>query len=156
VISPRRTRRFKVRRHCPFRDIDSLAARIIWACAVVSRREKSRDSRSRRRQGIITDNFDQLIKLSCVLRHGILSLHGALERGSLYPVGTTLIRNHFDGACSLFPVTSAASNTDRIPVRKMPSKVPAPPIDATGAPSPCILSRFRMSAPINVPRLPAM
>jgi hypothetical protein len=29
-----------------------------------------------------------------------------------------------------------ASKTARIPVMKMPSKVPAPPMDATGAPRP--------------------
>jgi hypothetical protein len=44
-----------------------------------------------------------------------------------------------------------ASSTARMPVRKMPSNVPAPPIEATGAPSPAILSRFRRSAPISVP-----
>ncbi len=35
-----------------------------------------------------------------------------------------------------------------------PSKVPAPPIDATGAPNPWILSRLSRSAPMSVPRLP--
>src|SRR5882724_341869 len=44
-----------------------------------------------------------------------------------------------------------ASRTARIPVRKMPSNVPAPPIEATGAPRPPILSRLRRSAPISVP-----
>src|ERR1700732_3900227 len=44
-----------------------------------------------------------------------------------------------------------ASRTARIPVRKMPSNVPAPPIEATGAPSPPILSRLSRSAPISVP-----
>ena len=44
-----------------------------------------------------------------------------------------------------------ASRTARMPVRKMPSNVPAPPIEATGAPSPPILSRFIRSAPIRVP-----
>src|SRR6202043_210783 len=34
-----------------------------------------------------------------------------------------------------------ASRTARMPVRKIPSKVPAPPIEATGAPRPLILSR---------------
>jgi len=47
-----------------------------------------------------------------------------------------------------------ASSTAMMPVRKMPSKVPAPPIDATGAPSPRTASRLRRSAPISVPRLP--
>jgi hypothetical protein len=36
----------------------------------------------------------------------------------------------------------------------MPSKVPAPPIEATGAPSPRMLPRLSRSAPISVPRLP--
>ena len=44
-----------------------------------------------------------------------------------------------------------ASSTARMPVRKMPSKVPAPPIEATGAPRPLILSRLRRSAPTSVP-----
>src|ERR1700721_167699 len=44
-----------------------------------------------------------------------------------------------------------ASKTARIPVRKMPSKVPAPPIEAIGAPRPLILSRLERSAPISVP-----
>src|ERR1700722_12883310 len=44
-----------------------------------------------------------------------------------------------------------ASSTARIPVRKMPSNVPAPPIEATGAPRPLILSRLDRSAPISVP-----
>jgi hypothetical protein len=39
---------------------------------------------------------------------------------------------------------------------QMPSKVPAPPIEATGAPKPHTLSRLVRSAPISVPRLPAM
>jgi hypothetical protein len=47
-----------------------------------------------------------------------------------------------------------ASSTAMMPVRKMPSKVPAPPIEATGAPSPRTASRLRRSAPISVPRLP--
>src|SRR5574337_1389038 len=49
-----------------------------------------------------------------------------------------------------------ASRTARIPVKKIPSNVPAPPMDAIGAPSPWILSRFNRSAPIKVPRLPAI
>src|ERR1700757_1686408 len=44
-----------------------------------------------------------------------------------------------------------ASSTARMPVRKMPSKVPAPPIEATGAPRPLILSRLSRSAPTSVP-----
>ena len=40
-----------------------------------------------------------------------------------------------------------------MPVRNMPSNVPAPPIDATGAPSPWIFPRLRMSAPRRVPML---
>src|ERR1700734_787493 len=47
--------------------------------------------------------------------------------------------------------TIPASRTARMPVRKMPSKVPAPPMGATGAPRPLILSRLERSAPINVP-----
>src|SRR5882757_1361182 len=48
-------------------------------------------------------------------------------------------------------VATPASRTARMPVRKMPSKVPAPPIEATGAPRPVILSRLRRSAPMRVP-----
>ncbi len=47
-----------------------------------------------------------------------------------------------------------ASKTATIPVRNMPSKVPAPPIETTGAPSPRSLSRFKRSAPMSVPRVP--
>ena len=47
-----------------------------------------------------------------------------------------------------------ASSTATTPVTNMPSKVPAPPIESTGAPSPRNLSRFARSAPISTPRLP--
>jgi uncharacterized protein YciI len=47
-----------------------------------------------------------------------------------------------------------ANNTATIPMRKMPSNVPAPPIEATGAPSPRMAPRLSKSAPISVPRLP--
>ena len=47
-----------------------------------------------------------------------------------------------------------ASRTANAPVRKIPSKVPAPPIEATGAPSPSILPRLRRSAPIRQPSEP--
>jgi 2-oxo-hept-3-ene-1,7-dioate hydratase len=56
-------------------------------------------------------------------------------------------------SASMMPVR-LASSTARMPIRKMPSNVPAPPIDATGAPSPCTLARLSRSAPISVPRLP--
>src|SRR6516225_1893254 len=49
-----------------------------------------------------------------------------------------------------------ASSTARMLVKDMPSKVPAPPIEATGAPRPRTLSRLVRSAPISVPRLPAI
>src|SRR5712672_3212430 len=48
-------------------------------------------------------------------------------------------------------VATPASRTARMPVRKIPSNVPAPPIEATGAPRPVILSRLRRSAPMRVP-----
>src|SRR5262249_31130106 len=38
-----------------------------------------------------------------------------------------------------------------MPVRKTPSKVPAPPMETTGAANSLIRSRFRRSAPIKVP-----
>jgi hypothetical protein len=41
-----------------------------------------------------------------------------------------------------------------MPVRKIPSKVPAPPMEATGAPKPCTPPRLSRSAPMSVPRLP--
>jgi hypothetical protein len=44
-----------------------------------------------------------------------------------------------------------ASRTARMPVIKMPSNVPAPPIEAMGAPRSPILSRLSRSAPISVP-----
>jgi len=47
-----------------------------------------------------------------------------------------------------------ANSTAMMPVRKMPSNVPAPPIEATGAPSPRTTSRLSRSAPTSVPRLP--
>ena len=48
-----------------------------------------------------------------------------------------------------------ASITAMIPLRKIPSKVPAPPMLATGAPRRGITWRFVKSAPINVPKTPA-
>jgi hypothetical protein len=39
-------------------------------------------------------------------------------------------------------IRELASNTARIPVRKTPSKVPAPPMETTGAPRPCTRPRF--------------
>jgi hypothetical protein len=49
-----------------------------------------------------------------------------------------------------------AISTATIPVRKMPSKVPAPPIDKIGAFKPASFSKFMTSAPINAPRDPAI
>src|SRR6266496_2437340 len=48
----------------------------------------------------------------------------------------------------------AASRTAMMPVMKTPSKVPAPPIDTTGAPSRCTFGRLAKSAPASVPRVP--
>jgi hypothetical protein len=48
-----------------------------------------------------------------------------------------------------------ASSTAMMAVTKMPSNVPAPPIEATGAPRSEILSRLVKSAPISVPSDPA-
>ena len=42
-----------------------------------------------------------------------------------------------------------------MPVRNTPSKVPAPPMLATGAPSFLMMPRLERSAPISVPRTPA-
>ena len=42
-----------------------------------------------------------------------------------------------------------------MPLKKTPSKVPAPPILATGAPILEIFHRFSRSAPMSVPRVPA-
>ena len=47
------------------------------------------------------------------------------------------------------------NSTAIIPERKIPSKVPAPPILTIGASSRLIFDRFNKSAPINVPRVPA-
>ena len=47
-----------------------------------------------------------------------------------------------------------AIRTARMPTRKIPSNVPAPPIEAIGAPKPCNLSRLSKSAPMRTPRLP--
>src|ERR1700751_5127803 len=44
-----------------------------------------------------------------------------------------------------------ASSTARIPVRKAPSKVPAPPMETTRALSPCTRPRFSKSAPTSAP-----
>lgn len=61
-----------------------------------------------------------------------------------------------DNKCSLVDIlpSSHTSITAMIPVRKTPSKVPAPPMLATGAPRSLIFPRFRMSAPISVPSVP--
>ena len=42
-----------------------------------------------------------------------------------------------------------------IPVKKMPSKVPALPMEATGAPNSGIFFKFNKSAPLRVPKEPA-
>ena len=47
-----------------------------------------------------------------------------------------------------------ASSTATIPVRNTPSKVPMPPIDATGVLSSAIRFKLVRSAPISVPRTP--
>src|SRR6185436_10497361 len=47
-----------------------------------------------------------------------------------------------------------ASSIARMPVRNMPSNVPAPPMEAIGAPRLPILSRLRISAPSSVPMDP--
>ena len=52
-------------------------------------------------------------------------------------------------------VYTPARRTATMPLRKMPSKVPAPPMLAMGAPSFLIALRFDKSAPISVPRTPA-
>ena len=49
-----------------------------------------------------------------------------------------------------------ASRTATMPVRKIPSKVPAPPIDATAVPILRISLRRSRSAPINTPIVPQM
>ena len=49
-----------------------------------------------------------------------------------------------------------ANSTATIPVRKIPSKVPAPPIDATGAPKSRSFRRLSRSAPMSVPTTPLM
>jgi len=45
-------------------------------------------------------------------------------------------------------------STARMPARKMPSKVPAPPMLATGAPRRLMAWRLLRSAPMRVPRTP--
>ena len=47
-----------------------------------------------------------------------------------------------------------ASSTAMIPVTNTPSKVPAPPIEATGARNPLMRCKLRRSAPIKVPIVP--
>jgi len=56
----------------------------------------------------------------------------------------------------LLPPRMPARRTATIPVMKIPSNFPAPPMDATGAPRPRIFPKFKRSAPIRVPKLPAM
>ena len=57
-----------------------------------------------------------------------------------------LALNHSVSTIGTGPVrgwVKLAKSTARTPVRKMPSKVPAPPIEATGAPRPCTLLEIR-------------
>jgi hypothetical protein len=49
-----------------------------------------------------------------------------------------------------------ASNAATMPVMTMPSKVPAPPMEASGAPSLRTSFRRNWSAPISTPRVPLM
>lgn len=55
-----------------------------------------------------------------------------------------------------FQVKTVASSTAINPVRKIPSKVPARPMEATGAPSLEFFFKFRRSAPNKVPHVPEM
>src|SRR5262245_47242216 len=64
------------------------------------------------------------------------------------------VLSHSDSIRLPLPAIQARS-TARIPVKNTPSKVPAPPMDTTGAPSPLILWRFMRSAPTSVPIVPA-
>ena len=83
---------------------------------------------------------------------------------SSWVTATSQARRRACGACaSGYPTCAAcgrvyelASSTARMAVRNMPSKVPAPPIVASGAPRSRTLSKLVRSAPINVPRLPAI
>ncbi len=49
-----------------------------------------------------------------------------------------------------------ARNAAMMPLRKIASKVPAPPTDATGAPALARFLRFMTSAPMRVPIVPLM
>ena len=49
-----------------------------------------------------------------------------------------------------------AIRTATMPVRNIPSNFPAPPMLATWVPPSEIFPRFERSAPISVPRVPAM
>lgn len=52
------------------------------------------------------------------------------------------------------PKNPHARSAAMIPVRNIPSNVPAPPMLAIGAPSSAIWLRLRRSAPIKVPSVP--
>ena len=75
------------------------------------------------------------------------ALRGAAnDRGRSRGIGPFRLTVRGAGQC--------ARSTANRPVRKIPSNVPAPPIEAIGAPSSASRCRFIKSAPINVPRLP--
>ena len=93
--------------------------------------DRSRSSRSVAFGSYYGESERVATRAAAIVRHAVFSPHQA-GRGR-------------DGEAM------PASSTARIPVRNIPSKVPAPPIEAIGAPRPLILSRLRRSAPISVP-----
>ena len=60
-----------------------------------------------------------------------------------------------NGSASGFKVSNVVIEGNQLlPVKKMPSNVPAPPMEATGAPRSPMIPRFMRSAPISVPMDP--
>src|SRR5262249_24397108 len=55
---------------------------------------------------------------------------------------------------SAYGLRKLASSTATTPVRNMSSNVPAPPIEATGTPRPCNLSRLSRSARFSAAHIP--
>src|SRR5262245_32015920 len=85
--------------------------------------------------------------------HGIPSRQAAALDGSVVQRQRSLSAPAWEAQAFLHGCQRLANSTATIPIRKMPSNVPAPPIEATGAPNPRIAPRLSKSAPIRVPKL---
>ena len=102
-----------------------------------------------RAQQIKLDTADHLTPIFFRQQTGVIKANQAVD--NMFRYGPRVWCQRLLHDCERLAIRTAT-----IPIRKMPSKVPAPPIEATGAPRPRMRPRLSRSAPISVPRLPPM